>query len=217
MNAATFSDGGADRLLLNRKRQKLDGCRPCGVGVGLVKPALDVGVDPHVARVAERQHVVEGVVPLLLRVSKAPVVDVMDVRGVGVAAKTTLEIIALQCLKVIPVTVLSDQLGVEGTPLGTVKVSGPGALDHGSANPARKLNAALRAGLGLHVARVKLITAAVTRLGVKFGLRVFVAKLANFATHLELMVSTKFRRTDVAVSVSKRSFGHTELYLIGGA
>ena len=217
MNSATGANSRADRLLLNGKRQELSRRGSRGIGVGFVKPALDVGVNLHVARVAEGQHVVEGVVPLGLRVAHAPVVDVVDVGSVGVAAHSAPEVIPLQGLKVIPVTVLGDELGIPRTAFGTVELSGSGALSHRPANAARELYAALGAGFDFCVSRVKLITAAVARLRVEFVLRVFVSKLANFASRLELVVNSKLGFACDTVSVSKRSFGHAEIYLIGRA
>lgn len=217
VNTTTGAGDGADRLLLNGKRQKLYRRGAGRVRVGLVKPALNVGMDLHVTLVTEGQHVIEGVVPLSLRVAHAPVVDVVNMGSVGNAANPASEVVALQGLKVVPVSVLGDELGIPRASFGTVEFSGSGALGHRPANSAGKLYAASVAGFVRVIARVKLSSAAVASYLVELGLRVLMPKLASFASSLEFMVSTKLRLAGNAVSVSKRSFGHAEIYLIGEA
>lgn len=210
-----LSNNAHDSLVGGQVEQLL--CRLVGrLRMRLVKPSLDMSVDLHVTRVAKRQHVVEGVVPLLLRISHPAIIDVMDVRCLGASAEAAGEVVSLQGFKVIPVSVLGDELSQEGAAGRAVPMVLPGSLNHRAADSAGEIGPARTAGLIRHVAWMKLLIAAVARLRVKLGLRVLVSKLANFAAELKFVVSTKFRRTRYAVSVSKGSFGHTEIYLNGG-
>lgn len=187
------------------------------IAVAGVKLPLGDGVNTPVAWVAERDQIGEGVVPLVFRVAKSAMVDVVNVKPALAGAQDAHEPVALKGVQVVSVAVLLDQLGKVGTPRGAVENRRSGALRRCLADGAGEVVPALRAGPASRVSRVELVAAPVAGDRVAFWAAVLVSRLARLAPKLNAIVGPERRAAVGAGAGFEWLFGHGEAYQMGAA
>jgi len=179
--------------------------------VSRVEQSRRDAVNRPVTGITKRNEVVESVVAAVGFVSKAGAVNMMDVGLMLRAAFTASEVVAFQCLKIVPVSVLADQATDVRASRGAVERGSTFALRERPANVARKLNTARRTRPGARVAGSVLLSASVARLRVLLEPHVAPSRLTRLTARLNAMADSELR----AAIAAAPNFSHLQNIAIG--